>query len=1294
MNAKKRLGKWLLYILCLAPVAIMLGYYWLEYIPSQREYFMNLRFRSLAMMGDHLRVKVERLSTAFNYAAYPTKFDAQAAQSEDFFAYISAIVPDLKYRAGCAPSDHRPSEPAPVRIELGKIEFGAPGQGCQAEALLSQIFTGFTRDDMFEDVLIAEGTGRVVYQRSVSSPRIASLADLLKTVAGQKAPPGEGNGGDADAERTVRLDDSQFALLIQPLRIAALGPNQTLQICGLVRSSRLAQEARHVPPQYLLVLMAPLLIALLSSPFLKILLLTRTGRLAFHDMALLAVFTLISGSLITLALVSGRQYRLSQQTSEHDLAGFAGALNEQILADVGRMRAVLDRFAGALPSDAAEIHDRMNLPVSDISGKLTEGLDPFDFVFWTNADGCQVAKWTTTRFNTRRVDQTSEENFQKVVAGDLWSVEPDKPFTLHTIVSQTTSRLIVIMAIPSHSNLMMAGCGRATPSNIVSVSLVAQLRALSLPLVPPGAGFAIFQPDGLVLFHSQPERNLHENLFEEIHSPAEWSQAVAMRAELSDSAYYRGRKYQFHVQPVKGIAGIPWNIAVFQEAEPRQAMIGVVWGETLGLFATLLGLLVLVSVVVVATLRVRGLSWRQQIDFFLDCLWPGQARQPVFQRLAWELAALTLLSMALVIWGAADAYRSAGWMVPSSIIFAGLSDAHRSVGWLLPFCLLVPLAAIALTARRLWKPAPSSGNSPFGREGRTAYFVCLSLCCVLMAVVPTLGLWSVCEAYETRASLQRWQQNLVRSVEARRAQVPGYIESSRALSDPVKTYFLSRAEVNSARAEGKYVAQFWQTTISGPFTGQNAAHAPAAAAAPCRWLAAREYAPGQNRLAPADLLKVSCVTNSDSPVEVESALPAVGVPTQALWWAVALLLLGVAYTWNRNALGRLFLLDFCYCPLPVMTSLGDPAKLQSHLLVLGLPLAKKDGAVRDWLGYAPPRVNLYTARFSRFWVKDTVALLQRQLAAEAPRALAAAAGESFQTAPATPARNWVHVSNLETKLSEAADRQVTADLIEKLVTMDVGGSRLRLVVTSVVDPMAHFDSVLNDERKKIYEHPLPEPELQRLARLLHNFRKVQAPGPELRPPDWAVGHAGTIVYEECRHQQALLEVGREVADAALPEAPRERLLRMIAERALALYKLYWSSCTRSEKLILIQLAQTGFVNPLCRDTLEELIRKGLIRQGSRPRVMNETFRRFLETVEGPDTVRQWESEAGESTWLIIRNVVLVLIVVALAVVGLTQYQVMQTVTAALTGVVTLTAVLSRLLGYFTGRRVISPGEPA
>ena len=218
MGGKKRIGRWLLYSICLAPAILMLSYYFLGYVPAQREYFMNLRFRALAVVGDQFRSKIENLASSLDYATKPGRPATKADRPEE---YISALVPELNL-IHCVPGKaHEPS------VEFGKPENTVlfdSGKECTAQASLSQILSGFSRDELFDDVVIAERGGRVIYQRSTSSPRIVSLSDLMKAVPDPKAILREGSGIDADAVRSVRLDDSDYVLLLQPVRISTVPP--------------------------------------------------------------------------------------------------------------------------------------------------------------------------------------------------------------------------------------------------------------------------------------------------------------------------------------------------------------------------------------------------------------------------------------------------------------------------------------------------------------------------------------------------------------------------------------------------------------------------------------------------------------------------------------------------------------------------------------------------------------------------------------------------------------------------------------------------------------------------------------------------------------------------------------------------------------------------------------------------------------------------------------------------------------------------------------------------------------
>jgi hypothetical protein len=1265
MGSTKRLGRWLLYGVCIAPALIMLGYYWLEYVPDQREYFMNLRFRTLAIIGNQLSAKVSGLAKSLENAVKPDQFPADSRRNPA--EYLGVLVPILNYHNGC---HSRSSSHPSVKFDNpdGSVRFEVPG--CVVGAPLNEVFS-FVKDDLFDDVVVAEQSGRVVYQRSTSSPRVARLSELLKSGPDANSASKAGSDLDADAVRPVRLDDSDFMLLLQPVEIELEGSSPVrMMLGGLVHSARLADEAHHVPPKYLLVVFAPVLVILLSGPFLKILLLTQTGRLAFRDLALLSLCTVLAAGLVTLVMASWHQYSLSEKQTEPHLDQFAGSVDAWLASDVKEMRsavAEVDQDVDkTLARTAGQIQDRTGLQASDLHAESLVDRSPF--VFWTNEDGCQVAKWTTKRFTTGRVDQKPEAYFRNIKDKKFWWVDGQQ-FTLETRVSPTTSQLVVVLAIPAqHPGLTIDGCEdngeKSEPSAIVSAAIVSSLPP---PLVPPGFGFAIFQPDGRVLFHSSPDRDLYENFFEEIHAPKQVLAGVTMRAGQPLTTFYRGREYQFQVQPVTGLAGVPWNIAVFRELEPRQAMIGLVMSETLILFVTLVCLMVGVFLLFSLVLGAwRGWPRRRLVDYLLTCVWPDPARFRAFRQLSWALALMLLVSLA--------------------VVFLGWSQGYRYGGWLFCFSFLVPVAALALAVYMLRRADPSDGDIlPPGRM-QHAYVRSLTLLLILLAIVPAAGLFGVCHAYENRLYLMHWQRELLNAMEARQTQMAA-VAPSQKVSDLLGDFW--GTSVSSGAASGQPISSsLWQDLLARirPQVEDEGMETEALAGGQTKdkWSVLET---GGRRLVMSSKTGLTDLT-------LQSALPVITIPSDPIWWLEALALVGLMYAWAWLAFGRVFNLGFLYTPLPTVTALGLPDKLTSHLLVLGLPLVRKDKAVQKWLGYLPPRVNLYEESFGYNWTEKTLERLRGELAAVPNMALQAAATGSA-TAKSVRAVPWVHISNLEAKLSDPDERQTVANLMEKLILTDIGEKRVRLVVTSAVDPVFHFDSVLSDERKKIYEHPLPEPELQRLARILHNFRKAQVSGPSGEELGWEDSQAAEIVYAECRQHPALVEVGDEVVRTAAADLPREALLAMVGERAQALYKLFWATCTRPEKLLLIQLAQTGLVNPLCLDTLEELIRKGLILPGPPPRIMNETFQRFLEKVEGHDTVREWEGEAGESSWLIVRNVVVALLALGLVVLALTQQPALQTVTAVLTGVGTVLAGLFRVFGFFGSRRASNAtGDPA
>jgi hypothetical protein len=97
--------------------------------------------------------------------------------------------------------------------------------------------------------------------------------------------------------------------------------------------------------------------------------------------------------------------------------------------------------------------------------------------------------------------------------------------------------------------------------------------------------------------------------------------------------------------------------------------------------------------------------------------------------------------------------------------------------------------------------------------------------------------------------------------------------------------------------------------------------------------------------------------------------------------------------------------------------------------------------------------------------------------------------------------------------------------------------------------------------------------------------------------------------------------------------PLDELLHGIRSQTLPFYELLWTSCTRDEKLVLIQLAQEGFITAQCWDVAAPLVAKGLIVNEPFLAIFNRTFRDFLIEIERNEVILQWERTEGRGLWV-------------------------------------------------------------
>jgi hypothetical protein len=136
----------------------------------------------------------------------------------------------------------------------------------------------------------------------------------------------------------------------------------------------------------------------------------------------------------------------------------------------------------------------------------------------------------------------------------------------------------------------------------------------------------------------------------------------------------------------------------------------------------------------------------------------------------------------------------------------------------------------------------------------------------------------------------------------------------------------------------------------------------------------------------------------------------------------------------------------------------------------------------------------------------------------------------------------------------------------------------------------------------------------------------------------------------------------------------------VLERADAYYHVLWSVLTPTERLVLYQLAFDGWANPKNSVALQQLERKRLVYKRPMYQIMNESFRRFIQSTEHTEEIAEWERREQQSTWHAFRYVVIG------GVIGLgvwllyTQATLTQVMAGSITAIVTLLTAVSSLFG--------------
>jgi hypothetical protein len=1267
------------WVVLLIPFAIYQRYY----VKAQQTYLTEHGFRLLTAVGRQVDTYIGSASTAAT-AAKKKSDDESGRKVETYREYLKEFLPD-----GDTNLTFSGEGRIATKTNTFSLEFG-PGPNPFRRTFENVPISGKLNlnkgikdllnfgEDYFDDILIANLNGEVLFQRS-GDTTIANLEQLVSTAAGQestKQPANnksdnksantsenkpqnklENNSNSAPAnsapsfEKLSQFDNvletkvagDDYKLFLQPFQLTPAKTQsfgEKLVLVGMWRSERLDSDSFALP--YSTVIWFVLLCVgagCFAWPFLKINYMGRTERLRqIHGWLLVLSMFIGTTSAILMVLNASYSSQVEKQLN-NDLSTLSNRIQQNVDKELTK---ALDQLVEM--SEYPEVEALANKPWNPQTNILNDKhylplqYKYFQMVFWADKDGNQLAKFTVDRHSTPQTpvqnytyfkDLLANHHLKHILTDNPPSVIPmlatldDYQYSLEATTSPTTGLFSTVIAAPYEAS---------TKGKIKAQVLVFRPLSLVDPVLPPNFGFAVLSGDGQVLFHSNPLRNLSENFFRECKDPSVMQSAMFSKSPQILDIVYSGKDRRALVSKLDHLGPEPTTLVVFHNTEANRTVN----------LAVILILSVLLSFYTLAIVIVAVIDLLRGAHYPSAFIWP---------RSEWSHRYVFIFVVnCLLLFVYLKLYSKMYELQLLELTFGALVAG------------IICTRALLLTKRQ-W--SVENVISDRLAPGFTVAYVAAAVSLLLViTMIPCFGFFKFAHDAASELAAKHGQLTVFNDLSKRESRIKSYYRDIKAPSnvvrdrmaemldryDGVPLSFLTFChQEGNPKDEDSWFFDKWLTWASQSFPSNKLG--------------------GEMRMLQFDSADAS----------------------QAKWGELS------DTTFRLNI--RHFQLDSHYSE---WSGLGLGARL--CLVFLGLLLG-------CWFFLLVRKI------FRPGNQRPSLDHVDWQSADEIQGNYLVMAQPQSVTCSGLKGKTGIEWFDLQVDLERHHEKHVVRNsvvildqfdfdmfdrkhneqrlkLLERLLYKD----RCRVVLVSSIDPLYFFSegdsAILADNSQTAAEL------LGRWAKLMSTFQPVTLNSsktefeaqlqlatehPQKDMAEWIKKECGDTVY--------LRDLGLAFfhTHKTIKQFDRRALCAELTDRAESYYLLLWSTLTVSEHLALYQLAKDGWANPNNGRAIRQLQLKGYVHGEPVLRIMNDSLRLFVrDRAKNEREIADWEQQGAQSSW---RSLKFALIATAVGLAAWLSYAQKDLFQGAIGYVLTLGAAVTaigNILGSIKGRASKAP----
>ncbi|HNP47444.1 MAG TPA: cache domain-containing protein, partial [Bacteroidia bacterium] len=623
-------------------ILVLVGYYYMLYIPSQQNRLVEQKFRSLSRIDENIHNKIESYqkyirsyvfdSDLWNSQKIREKIEGGNYYDEDKKILIkrrtdnSKIIPQDSAKTILDIQNNQLEQIVYTCSENGALEFS---QRNNFKEFIRPLLT----NDLFDNYLILSDSGVLFesFPSGMSFKKLDSVFDSRSTIHYCKL-------------RDIEIGGVSYKMFLQPLGNLS---GSEIVIVGLLTTGNFNANVRQLPEALITPILYILLSILLLFPLLKLMLMGKAERMRFVDL----LFSYISLMMLcgtTILILCRYSPQVDNETNKHletisnqiesnfntevhsafrHLSNLDSIVNDTknglttqkksfaeqqwgLVSINDKDKINFDKKKNTDKNNSTEKTDKtenQNQFLQNVFNSIKDNYIRISQVYWIDPNAKIRINWTEAATNPPFGMVDDRKYFSAIKEQQFYYLDNDitQPYYLQPVISWSDKQYKLVISKPSiHKDFAATG-------------MSCYFNSLIRTTLPPGISFALLDEGGEVLAHSDSLKNLRENMYNESDAASVISGIQLTEVPRHFNTKYSGGNYSAYAKKIKGL---PYVLVVFEDRSYESSRYVSALFYALILFGSLL--VVMLGEILLLSFNGYNRSVLKKNDFNFNWIFP------------------------------------------------------------------------------------------------------------------------------------------------------------------------------------------------------------------------------------------------------------------------------------------------------------------------------------------------------------------------------------------------------------------------------------------------------------------------------------------------------------------------------------------------------------------------------------------------------------------------------------------------------------------------------------------------